>query len=231
MAEPQNTPSVGDVLADRIRHYRTIHGWSVRALAEQCAAAGATKLTEQALVNLERKPAPGRPRRSVTVEDWLGLALALRVPPLALLMPAKSGEVEVFPGRTMSKAALMEWIAPTDDHWHQDDETPELPEARRVIELLREFWQAVRIIKHEDGAGIVERHEQGLAWGAGYLALSAAEEMRGRGEMPPAAPEDVERLLELVRPAYEEERSRPSRRVLRGGPQVPGFAPVEGDDG
>lgn len=107
MTEPA-TPTVGDTFAERVHHFRKLRGWSNRRLSEGCAAIGAPGLTEPSLVNIGRK---GNPRR-VTVEEWLVLAIALQVPPLALITPAGStAAVAVTPDHVMPIGELLGWVA------------------------------------------------------------------------------------------------------------------------
>lgn len=104
---------MGDVLADRVRHYRQLRQWSVRQLAEECARLGASKLTSSSLANIERGQAEGakRQRRQVDVEELVVLARALQVPPVLLLFPVgRADEVELVPGTNAWPWSALRWF-------------------------------------------------------------------------------------------------------------------------
>lgn len=84
-----NHSTVSDVVAERIQQVRQKRGWTVKQLAEQCAAAGAPELTAHALYNIGngRRDEQGNRRRFVTVDELLTLALVLEVAPVYLLVP------------------------------------------------------------------------------------------------------------------------------------------------
>ncbi|MEU2625750.1 hypothetical protein [Kitasatospora sp. NPDC007106] len=67
---------------------------TAKALAEECAKLGLPGLTAQALSNIEsgRRGPDGRRRRDVTVDELFGLAFALSVAPVHLLVPPVDGE-------------------------------------------------------------------------------------------------------------------------------------------
>lgn len=75
---------------------------TAKALAAKCAELGLPGLTAQALSNIEsgRRGEDGRRRREVTVDELFGLAFALSVAPVHLLVPPVDGE-EVVPYRVV----------------------------------------------------------------------------------------------------------------------------------
>jgi transcriptional regulator with XRE-family HTH domain len=85
-------------VAQRVRELRKARGMSAQALADRLAALGYSRLDRNVLANLENQR-----RQTVSIEDWLALALALDVSPLHLLVPTTGedrllvGHVEVDP--------------------------------------------------------------------------------------------------------------------------------------
>jgi len=79
--------SLSDVAADHIRELRKARGWSVAALAAQCAESGHPELTRAVLENIEsgRRDADGRRRRDISVDELHVLAAVLGVQSSALL--------------------------------------------------------------------------------------------------------------------------------------------------
>lgn len=84
--------STARTVADNVRRLRVARGLSLRALAAELTRAG-RPLSADALNKIENgrtlEPGAEEPKqiRRVDVDDLVGLALALRVSPLALLMP------------------------------------------------------------------------------------------------------------------------------------------------
>jgi hypothetical protein len=76
-----------DVVMENVRRWLRYRDWSVRQLAQRCEATGGWWLTESVLRNLIRGDDSIRPRRKVTVDDAMALAVALDRP-LMDLMPA-----------------------------------------------------------------------------------------------------------------------------------------------
>lgn len=75
--------SVHVTIAANIRALRTARGWSVRQLAEECAARGMPSLTHPSLTNVERRGATpgGREPRRVNVAELVFLADLFEVTP------------------------------------------------------------------------------------------------------------------------------------------------------
>ena len=106
------TPS--GVAASRIKEARRVRGWSVRQLAERCAAAGAPELTDNVIENIERGRQPGAARRGrdVTIDQWMILAYVLDTPPMALVLPALAdAEYRITSQVSEPAARVAQWLA------------------------------------------------------------------------------------------------------------------------
>lgn len=75
-------PTPTQVVTQRVRELRALHGWSAATLATKCADVGAPTLNRSVIANLES----GR-RDYVTIDEVLALAVALDVAPLHLMVP------------------------------------------------------------------------------------------------------------------------------------------------
>lgn len=109
-AEP---PTPSDQIAARLKELRRREGLTTKALAKSCAAFGAPQLTPAALMNIEsgRPDSNGRRRRNITIDELLVLALALTVPPSALLLPEdRAATYAVTPNVTGSVESVFAWL-------------------------------------------------------------------------------------------------------------------------
>lgn len=98
--------SPSEVVAARVKLLRSERRLSARQLAEMVAACG-VPMDRDVLANIET----GR-RRSVAVGEWLALAAALDVPPLALLLPTpEQGRLEVIPRAALDEMAMRSWVS------------------------------------------------------------------------------------------------------------------------
>lgn len=97
-----------DVVAERVREVRRKQGLTAAQLAEFCARLGYPELTTQALSNIEsgRRDKDGRRRRYVTVDELIGLARALEVAPVYLLIPPLPSPDNPLPGDAAEISAL-----------------------------------------------------------------------------------------------------------------------------
>jgi hypothetical protein len=85
---------------------------TTKTLAERCASLGASQLTAPVLMNIEsgRKDKDGRRRRDITVKELLVLAYALKVSPLALLLPEDDTQYAITSEVTPPARAVYEWL-------------------------------------------------------------------------------------------------------------------------
>jgi len=107
-----NTPTPSDLIAARLRGLLDDRKMTVRQLAARCNAAGMPKLTVQALYKLVgQRDRQDRPPRPVTVDELLGLAVALDVNPLYLICGLDdAAEIPVTPGIRPSALEVRNWI-------------------------------------------------------------------------------------------------------------------------
>lgn len=108
-----NTPTVSDLIAERLRGLLADRKMTVRELAGRCDAAGMPKLTAQALYKLVgQRDRPDRPPRPVTVDELLVLAYALDVNPLYLICGLDdAAPVPIAPQiRTISAGEVWAWV-------------------------------------------------------------------------------------------------------------------------
>jgi transcriptional regulator with XRE-family HTH domain len=104
------TPS--GVVAGRLKEVRRVRGWSVRELANRCAAAGAPELTDNVIENIERGRQAGAARqgRDVTVDQIMILADVLDISPLVLLLPKENVEYYITPQRAEPALRVARWL-------------------------------------------------------------------------------------------------------------------------
>lgn len=191
-------PTVGDVFATRLRRFRKERGLSVPALAERCSELGVSDLTVPSLTNLERPAAATRARRRVTVEEWLALAVALRVPPLALVAPAGDAErVVVTPGNPIPTGDFIDWVISDDSGLvvFGDNITSRQVSA---LALARRFHRCAVMLANLERFKGVDVGELVTE----FLAVKA--EILRRGEVVPALPtgkaDVVDAVIEQYRP-------------------------------
>jgi transcriptional regulator with XRE-family HTH domain len=135
------TGPTGARVAARVRELRQLRGYSLSALSQQMTKIG-HPLSLDALHKIETVGADDRPRRRVDADALVALALALRVSPLALILPsADDGPVYVTdqvklafvdawqwgtgeaprPEDARSPSAVMEWLELTQPHRSRRD--------------------------------------------------------------------------------------------------------------
>ncbi|MDX3099705.1 helix-turn-helix domain-containing protein [Nonomuraea angiospora] len=104
---------LSDVVASRVRKYRERKGYTREELAARCSKLN-VPLTAAAITNIEtgrRNAATGVRRRDVSVDELVGLAKALGVPPILLIYPVGEVElVEVLPGRKLGTWQAVKWF-------------------------------------------------------------------------------------------------------------------------
>lgn len=112
------TQTLSQTVAARIRRLRDERSWSAARLSERCAELG-LDLPRDVIANIEN----GR-RTSVTVEELIGLALALDTSPVVLLLPLGDEErVSLTQTMTMHPHLALEWFAGEEyaQYFHVDE--------------------------------------------------------------------------------------------------------------
>lgn len=100
-------PSVAQVVADRVKYYRKLMGWSQQDLADELEKLG-HPLNRMTLSKIER----GARERIVSLVDALALAAALNVPPPLLFLPLGVEErVAITPKVVVHPQLVVDWIA------------------------------------------------------------------------------------------------------------------------
>ncbi|MGC5012963.1 helix-turn-helix domain-containing protein [Streptosporangium sp. DT93] len=97
MAEPS---SLEQVLIRELRRWRELRGLTAQQLADRTQG----QLSRQAISKIENAS------RRVTLDEFACLAVALDVPPLALLVPLDGSQVAVTPGLSVSAMDLVVWF-------------------------------------------------------------------------------------------------------------------------
>lgn len=112
----------------RVRELRTKMGLSAQKLSDRCVLDGSPNLKRQTISNLEN----GR-RDSVTVDELLALALALRTSPADLLLPSE-GELAVTPDISMDPTRFLGWLTGQGELWGRLT-PPEFRQNNRRVQL------------------------------------------------------------------------------------------------
>lgn len=129
--------STSDAIGQRVSELRKQRRLTIEQLAAMCAEAGATRLTNNALENIEygRRDKTGRRRRKVDVSELLALAWVLVVPVVSLVVSPDVGDDEAFE---------IAGIATTAGHvrtlitWDVDSELP--APAHATLDEIRANW-------------------------------------------------------------------------------------------
>ncbi|MCX5270986.1 helix-turn-helix domain-containing protein [Streptomyces virginiae] len=166
------------VIGERTRQLRQRKGWTAAELGDRMSDLG-VKWDRSIVANLEN----GR-RKSVSVGELLGLAMALDVAPVHILIPPSGGRYKPAPNAEYDAGAVREWVrghgalpgtdlrifrseAP-EEEWSDSD----LPErAQEENDVTRHLLAGVQAARR---AGLTE--EQVLAWIRGAWQLSDAFE-------------------------------------------------------
>lgn len=122
------TPS--DLVAARVREWRTKRGMTVAQLAARCAELGVPELTAQALYKLEqRRPGKLRPR-PVTVDEALVLSLALDIALVNLLAGLEDqAPYPVTPSVSVRAVVARRWMR----GWPQSVGLPGITNQKRYL--------------------------------------------------------------------------------------------------
>lgn len=155
--------TVGQVVAERVRHYRSERGWTQEQLADEMGQLG-YPINRATLAKLENG---GTRAANVPLAEVLALAAALDVPPVLLFVPLGSNEdVAVVPKARLHPFYVFRWVigevpfairrqgenrARRPDRWKQN---------RRPV---RQFHEATRLADR-------------LRLGSAYLEAAIAED-------------------------------------------------------
>lgn len=93
--------------------------------------------------------------RDLTVQELVGLAAALQVPPLALLFPDVREAVELFPGNPVDGVDALGWFTGAGDHPQQDSSAIQLASALVANEVALKN-QRHNLFQHERGLELEE---------------------------------------------------------------------------
>lgn len=91
-------------IAGAVKRHREQKGWKVVNLSDR------TRSLESPIHRVALKKLEDGERDYVTIDEVVGLAAALGVPPIALLFPDVLDDVEVLPGNTISGIAALGWF-------------------------------------------------------------------------------------------------------------------------
>lgn len=118
---------LSDVVAEQVFLLRKRAGLTQEQLAVKCEKAGWPSLTYGVIGSIEtgRPREKGGPRtREVSVDELIGLGVALDVPPVLLLTPPSAQQVELQPGMSVDPWAALLWLIgrhgnglPTGERW------------------------------------------------------------------------------------------------------------------
>lgn len=202
------TRQVGDVVAERVRRYRTEMGWSVRQLAEECQRLGAPRLTGASIGNIERTTHSQRKRREVTVDEVFVLAYALGMPPLLLMIPLGENEplqltttATVHPHLAWDGATGEGVLTVTGNYATRITENYKGRVVVAAFHALRRAQNAysgaetnLRIAQDNGSPEQVTRAKEGVADTVPAFAEAVENIMRHGQEVPPYRPETIEVL-------------------------------------
>jgi hypothetical protein len=179
------------VLAAQMRSYRGALRWSAADLANRCAELG-HPIPTNVLQKIE-----GGVRRYVTTAEWIVIAGALDVPPLALLVDLSQlpGTAEPLPGQAMDTATALSWLRGDETLPEMQDE-PEPPAWLRWDRWL--YWIAA--------VNGIERHDALVSAATKQFPGEDTHNERIRAELVAKA----ERALDRLRVAGVEIEESPS---------------------
>ncbi|GGU60032.1 hypothetical protein GCM10010211_26320 [Streptomyces albospinus] len=202
MTEKDWRGRLAERVAEAVRRYRNERGMSAQALADACAEIG-YEIPRTVIANLEN----GR-RASVEIADLLVLAKALKVPPIALLMPVGvAGTIEVLPGQEVSIWDAVTWFTaevPLGDEPSEGTIEAKLYEFRLHAQVLSAAQKAVEfadgtrrtlsMVHDPEQRAINNEMQEKLDDYARHQLKDLRgqrNDMRKAGLVPPALPEDL----------------------------------------
>ncbi|MFE7130363.1 helix-turn-helix domain-containing protein [Streptomyces sp. NPDC057638] len=207
--------SFSKAIAAQVRHHRTALGMSAQQLSDRCAELG-LPMARSVLANFES----GR-RPTVSVPEWLVLAKALGVAPVALLCPvAEEGEVEIVPGHAIPPYAAMQWVTGEGPLAYRAVNVPEGESPFGVSLAAIEEWQ-------DDRAGLMSyRALEDLVKHWQRARMRARASMK-HAQLPETTEEQRESLHERAREedrlatSYEPHIRRERDRLRKDGLRLP----------
>lgn len=202
-------PTVGDVIAARVRSYRLQRGWSVRQLAEECARRGAPQLTAASLGNIERGREEGakRKRRDVTVEELVILAYVLNVAPVLLILPLGTDDaVALAPGIAVHPYKALEWIDGRTALPGIDEEA--FRASVQTVQIYYEIdYYEYQALEERESAPGGRRYREALERYANALRLAEVAGVRPP-PVPPVLRNDLDQVVFELRHRGAEERKQ-----------------------
>ena len=213
--------SASDLAGQRIRQFRKRRGWTVRELADRCAAVGASHITATVITNLETRR---RASRQITVDELLVLAYILDVPPLLLFVPADGTEtLQIADDVEKGPVEAAAWVANDEAMTHRvivpmggadtlrtnyvkfPQETSSLTLLRYIAEIVRGIEQIeARLVKWraspswQERSPDEERHATDWLMRYGERLAQLYAWLDGLGRTPPDLPPAVEAALKRV---------------------------------
>jgi transcriptional regulator with XRE-family HTH domain len=164
-------------IAHQIDHWRGRLGYSAQGLSDRCAELG-INVSRSTITNLET----GR-RGTLTVGELLGIAAALRVPPVLLLIPLGLAEVvEILPGMEVSVADALAWVG------GREQETLPAPvaDAAGLMTMTHRYQALLEIVRSRVALSTEELAQQ-VSQLRGTEAI-----IRGEGFIPPARLDSID---------------------------------------
>lgn len=105
-AKSASYSGASSTVAERVRALRAERGWSQEELAAKLREVGLLHFDRQIVANLEYKR-----RKYVSLEELLGFAYVLNVPPVLLFLPVgTTDEVEPLRGMRAHPARILSWV-------------------------------------------------------------------------------------------------------------------------
>lgn len=196
-----------DVIGSRIRDLRKRSGLSADQLASRCAGVGYPQLSATAIYLIEgggRGKSGSRPRRRVTIEELLVLAVALETSPLVLLVPEDSdAEYAVTPELTTTTKRVIAWVL--GNSWTPEGPPHEVADQGSARERARRFdmnmpgWMhdmlgQMRSVTHEAIKGEVREAVREALDTAGWIIPEAVAASPEREDLITVFRHDLERL-------------------------------------
>lgn len=177
-----------EVIAERLKAIRTRRGLSVAKLAAKCAQLGMPKLNRDVITNIE---IPGR-RQDVGITELLGLAYALDVPPMSLLLPGTGERVSVTPSASMDVIQLLTWVSgelPPADAKLQPDRLRRWLEIAGPLSTYRALRTDMQRVEMLEVIARTEPDRRPELEGALADVATLVNSLMDSGATPPALPE------------------------------------------